>query len=273
MPELPEVETVRRILHREIVGKTILDVIAYKHDIIQEMDIIEFKSNVISQTIQKVDRIGKFLLIYLDDIVIVSHLRMEGKYFIKQKEEERLKHEHVLFYFHDNSTLRYHDTRRFGTMHLRKPNEVYTTLPISKLGPEPFFETFTLSYLKQQQKRRNTTLKQFLLNQEIIAGLGNIYVDEVMFLMKKHPTTNINTLKTKDLKNLLKAAKEVLEKAIELGGTTIRSYTATLGVTGRFQNELYVHTKQDEPCLICETPIKKIKVGGRGTYFCPKCQK
>jgi len=273
LPELPEVETVKETLKNLIINKTIRDIDVFYDGIIKDISVEEFKKYLIDKTFTNIKRQGKYLIFILDDIALISHLRMEGKYFIKSTLEDRSKHEHIIFYFTDGSTLRYHDTRKFGTMDIRNIEDIYDTAPINKLGPEPFDKKLTVSYLSAKLKNKSIPIKSALLDQTIITGLGNIYVDEVLYRCKLNPITKSNTLKKADLSNIIKYSSIVLDKAIKLGGTTIRSYTSSLGVTGRFQNELNVHTLENEPCKVCQTPIVKTKVNGRGTYFCPKCQK
>ena len=272
MPELPEVETVRRTLLGIIQGKKIRDVDVFYEKMVHH-DIAEFSSTLIGNTIDDIKRYGKYLLFEIGDYILVSHLRMEGKYFIKELEEDREKHEHVIFYFTDDSTLRYHDTRKFGTFDLIHKNDLSSFNPISKLGPEPFHKGMTKEYLYNKLKNKTIAIKSALLDQTIVAGLGNIYVNEVLFLSKLHPETPCNLSTKKQCQTIIDNSIKVLNKAIELGGTTIRSYTSSLGVTGRFQNDLYVHGLEGEDCKVCGTPISKEQVNGRGTYYCKKCQK
>ena len=272
MPELPEVETVRKTLSNLIVNKTIRDIDVFYTKIIRNVSVEEFKQKLENKVLKKIDRYGKNLIFNFGEISLISHLRMEGKYFIKNADMPKEKHEHIIFYFTDGDTLRYHDTRKFGTMDLIPTSEVYTNSPITKLGFEPFNKELTVAYMQKKLQKKTTAIKTVLLDQTIITGLGNIYVDEVLFLSRLNPTKKANTLTETEIKLVINNSIKVLNKAIKLGGTTIRSYTSSLGVTGRFQNELNVHTKKDLPCPVCNTIIKKIKVNGRGTYYCPKCQ-
>ncbi|NLC94293.1 MAG: DNA-formamidopyrimidine glycosylase [Bacilli bacterium] len=271
MPELPEVETVRNTLKRKVLNKTItrVDIL---YDKIIKTDLATFKNNLVNQTIIDIERKGKYLLFKLNDYYLISHLRMEGKYSLKKATDAIEKHTHVIFHFADDTELRYLDVRKFGTMHLKPIEKVYMGEPLEKLGLEPFDEGFTVAYLKSKFTG-NRPIKNVLLDQEIIAGLGNIYVNEILFLAKLHPEKPVNQLTEQNLMDIIEASKVTLEKAIKLGGTTIRSYTSDDNVTGRFQNELLVHGKVNEPCPVCQTPIIKIKVSGRGTYLCPHCQK
>lgn len=269
MPELPEVETVRRVLETKIVGHTIEKVDVYVPRIIQD-DIQQFQTQLLQQNIIRLERYGKYLVFILSNDVLIIHLRMEGKFYIK-KHEPLNKHEHVVFHLDDDITLRYHDVRKFGTMHLRTHQNYRTTYPLNALGPEPKDAEPIAIYKKLHHK--HIPVKTALLDQHIMSGLGNIYVDETLFLSRIKPTRKTNKLSKKDVQNLVLNATKVLQKAVSLGGSTIRSYTASLGVHGRFQNELNVHMRQGEACPVCGTTIIKTKVGGRGTYVCPTCQK
>jgi len=273
MPELPEVETVRRTLNNMILGKTIASIDIHYSKIIKDLSTTEFKDILIGQTLKDISRYGKYLIFIFEDIALISHLRMEGKYFLKDRAEPLEKHEHIVFNFTDGSTLRYHDVRKFGTMDIRDLNEIYTSLPISKLGYEPYDKLMTVKHLRGKLKNKRVAIKTCLLDQTIMTGLGNIYVDEVLFLSNLHPETIASSLDENDYEKIIKSATSVLYKAIGLGGTTIRSYTSSLGVTGRFQNELNVHTKKGEHCPKCSAIIEKKKVNGRGSYYCPNCQK
>ena len=275
MPELPEVETVRLSLLDLIIGKTIKSIDVYYERIIQS-DVEEFKTLLVGETFRDVSRYGKFLIFILDHYIIVSHLRMEGKYFLKspQDAEEKLKHEHIIFNFTDGTTLRYNDTRKFGTMELFKTNdviEVRSKEPLNKLGIEPISGDLTVEYLKNKFQNKKEPIKSALLDQSIITGLGNIYADEVCFMSRLNPKKKASTLTCDELQKVIDTSKTVLEKAISLGGTTIKSFVSSHAASGLFQNELLVHTK--EICPVCGCKIEKIRVGGRGTYYCPNCQK
>ena len=269
MPELPEVETVKNTLKKQVLNKTIEITNIYWDNIIAYPTVKEFKEKLKKQTINDIKRRGKWLMFELDDFFLLSHLRMEGKYFIRNNNDERNKHEHVVFTFTDNSELRYHDTRKFGKMYLLDKDKAFESKPLNELGLEPWDENLTVEYLRKKLNKK--PIKTELLDQSIIVGIGNIYVDEVLFLSKIHPLVSARNLKDQDLQNIIENTKKVLEKAIELGGTTVKSYTSSEGVHGKFQNELLVHTKEE--CPVCNKKIEKIKVGGRGTYYCPNCQK
>ena len=271
MPELPEVETVKNGLKKKVLNKKITSCKVLYHGIIAYPQKERFVKEIINQKINDIKRRGKFLLFELDDYYLISHLRMEGKYFIKKINEEINKHDHVIFTLNNEEELRYNDTRKFGKMHLVKKEELENS-PLSKLGLEPWDKNLTNEYLKEKLNK-NKAIKTLLLDQSIITGIGNIYADEILFLSKINPEKLGKELTNKNRTDIINNTKIVLEKAIESGGTTIHTYTSVDGITGRFQQELLVHNKKSEPCPNCKTEILKIVVNGRGTYYCPKCQK
>lgn len=269
MPELPEVETVKETLKKEVLNKVINDCIVYYDNIIAYPDVEAFKTSIKNQHINDIERRGKFLLFKLDDYYLLSHLRMEGRYYIKHN-EPKLKHEHVRFIL-DDKELRYIDTRKFGRMYLIPKDQIYNMKPLNELGLEPWDNNLTVDYLKSKYKNKKLPIKTVLLDQSIITGIGNIYDDEILFLSKINPYTKACDLKNKDLFNIINNTRIVLEKAIKLGGTTIRSYESSEGVHGLFQNELLVHG--NDTCPTCNTKLAKEHINGRGTYYCKKCQK
>ena len=275
MPELPEVETVKNILKKDIVNKKIdkIDVNYFK--IIKNVSKDLFINSLIGQSFIDVNRRGKHLIFELYDYYMVAHLRMEGKYFLMHDEPFN-KHDHIIFYFEDGSNLRYNDVRKFGTIHLFDKNiyksmsDLYKVYPLNVVGLEPFDSDMSVNYLCNHFKKKiKTPIKTVLLDQSIIAGLGNIYVDEVLYLSKIHPLKIASKITESEAKAILDSSIKVLNKAIELGGTTVKSFQSSHEISGRFQNELCVHTK--ELCPLGHD-VKKIKVGGRGTYYCPMCQ-
>ncbi len=273
MPELPEVETVKETLKLKLIGKKIKDVKVYYDGIIAYPEVKEFSKQIKNLPIKDIKRRGKWLMFDLDKYYLLSHLRMEGKYFFKNKEDKLDNHEHVVFTLDDDEELRYRDTRKFGKMYLIKKEDINSIGPIKDLGLEPWDDSLTKEYLKSKYKNKKLPIKTVLLDQSIIVGIGNIYADEILFLSKLNPLIKCCDLKDNDLDNIIKYTKEVLEKAIKLGGTTIRTYTSVDGVHGRFQNELLIHGKDKDVCPNCGQPIEKIRVGGRGTYYCINCQK
>ncbi len=273
MPELPEVETVKNSLKQKLIGKKIKKVRIYHNNIIEYPSINEFQKNIQNQVIVDMNRYGKWIIFVTTDYYLLSHLRMEGKYFFRKKEDPLLKHEHVVFELDDDTELRYMDVRKFGKMQLIRKEDIMKVGPFLEMGLEPWDENLTVTYLEQKLKTKHLPIKTVLLDQKIIVGIGNIYANEILFLSKINPLKECNKLTKQELANIIENTKIILEKAIQKGGTTIRSYTSVDGIHGMFQQELYVHSKENIPCPICQTLIQKIKVGGRGTYYCPHCQK
>ncbi|MCI8575810.1 MAG: DNA-formamidopyrimidine glycosylase [Bacilli bacterium] len=272
MPEIAEVETVRNTLKNRIIGKEVKQVIINYAPII-ESDEKEFKRILPGLKITDIKRVGKWLIFELENYCLLSHLRMEGKYFLKSSEDPIIKHEHIIFEFTDSTNMRYHDTRKFGRMILVPKEKLFEVEAIKKQGYEPNSKELTKEYLFEKIKKKNLPIKTILLDQTIISGLGNIYANEVLFKAKINPQRVGKDITIEECERIKLSSNEIIKKAIEDGGTTIRSYTSSLGVTGLFQTKLMVHKKEGEPCKICGTPIENIKIGGRSTYYCPKCQK
>ncbi|GIP27833.1 formamidopyrimidine-DNA glycosylase [Paenibacillus sp. J23TS9] len=273
MPELPEVETVKRTLNQLVKGKVIDHVTVNLARIIQRPDDIDqFAFMLAGHTIQSVKRRGKFLRILLDDLVLVSHLRMEGRYGLYESSEPVEKHTHVIFHFNDGTELRYKDVRQFGTMHLFNPGEEFTVPPLSKLGIEPLDAEFTVEKFKAILAGKTTKIKAVLLNQAYVVGIGNIYVDESLFRAGIHPEQLANTLTDEQYHKLHQAVVETLAESVEVGGSSIKSYVNGQGEMGRFQHQLKIYGRQNQPCQTCGTIIEKSVVGGRGTHYCPVCQ-
>lgn len=272
MPEIAEVETVRNTLKKHILNRKISEVKVHYKPMI-ESDINTFASDLIDKSFIDIKRVGKWLIFETEDRYLLSHLRMEGKFYLKDKKEDKGKHEHVTITFYDGGTLRYEDTRKFGRMNLIKKEDLMNTESIAKQGLEPGDKNLTSEYLLEKFKNKKLPIKSVLLDQTIISGLGNIYVNEVLFYAKINPLRSANSLTKEECELITIGADEIIKEAIKMGGTTIKSYTSSLGVTGLFQVNLKVHKREAEPCYVCKTPIKNIKIGGRSTYFCPKCQK
>lgn len=273
MPEKPEVITVAKTLERHILGKTIEKVDIYWDNIIEYPSLSEFKKRISRQIIKKISTRGKWIVMELSNDYLLVHLRMEGKFFYRGINDPRGKHEHVVITFTDGLQLRFHDTRKFGKFRLMNKEEWNKVPPLSLLGYEYNDKNLTKEYLYQALKSRKLPIKTVLLDQSIIAGIGNIYDDEILFLSHLSPLMSANKVSLDSCQEIIDNTKKVLDSAIALGGTTIRSYTSDEGVHGKFQQMLLVHGKENELCPVCGNTIIKIKVGGRGTYYCKKCQK
>ncbi|RLQ97973.1 DNA-formamidopyrimidine glycosylase [Falsibacillus albus] len=274
MPELPEVETVRRTLTELVVGRTISDVKVMWPKIIKHPEEVqEFCTLLRGETIHSVGRRGKFLIFYLDQFTLVSHLRMEGKYGLFNAEDPMDLHTHITFTFEDGFELRYKDVRKFGTMHLFQKGAEFDVLPLKKLGPEPFSKEFSLQMLTEKLQKTERAVKAVLLDQNVVVGLGNIYVDEVLFRAGVHPEKKASSLTPSEVERIHKETIKTLQEAVDKGGSTIRSYLNSQGQIGMFQLSLFVYGRKGEPCRVCGTEIEKFVAAGRGTHICPSCQK
>jgi formamidopyrimidine-DNA glycosylase len=274
MPELPEVETVRKTLKQLIIHKQIDHISVYWPKIIKNpLEIEQFTDALHDESFLDVRRRGKFLILYTNHYALVSHLRMEGRYGLFSTDDPFDKHTHVIFHFTDHTDLRYRDVRKFGTMHLYNKGEEFLKEPLIGLGPEPFSDEFTREYLAERLRKTHRKIKPVLLDQKLLVGLGNIYVDEALFRAGIHPERLANSLTETEMDCLHAEIISTLKEAVKKGGSTIRSYVNSQGQIGMFQLELYAYGRKGEKCKRCGTPIEKTVVGGRGTHYCPACQK
>ena len=274
MPELPEVETVRRTLSGLITGKQIV-AIGTDWEKIMNGGLQYFQDQLIGHRFTGVDRRGKYLLLRVDgNLTIVSHLRMEGKYALMvNKDMPYVRFQHVWFTFSDDSELRYFDSRKFGRMTIVKTGtEMQAIGGLSKIGPEPVASDFLVADFTKKLARHKKAIKTVILDQSVVAGVGNIYADETLWLSRIHPEQAANSLDAAQIQRLHDNIIDELAEAIRLKGTTVHSFVDAEGESGGFQDKLQVYGRKGEPCSRCGTPIVKIKVGGRGTHFCPHCQ-
>ncbi len=263
MPELPEVRTVVKFLNT-LKGNSIKKIESH----LPKMFSSELVDKVTNEKINEVTALGKYIIFHLDNYNLISHLRMEGKYFYKDY-YEKTKHDHVIFTL-DKGYLYYNDVRKFGTFDLKSKEETFTTPPLSNLGKEPF--TITVEELHQKLKKSSRAIKTLLLDQSIMTGIGNIYADEILFLSKINPKTRGLDITISQTRKLIENSIKVLNEAIKEGGTTIHTFSTNEG-QGWFQLKLNVHTKVGKPCKICNTIIKKEKINGRMSYYCETCQR
>jgi len=273
MPEKPEVITVTKKLEKRLLNRTITDCKVYYENIIDYPSSNEFIDKIKDQKMNSFTTRGKWIVIELDRDYLLVHLRMEGKFFFRERNVPIEKHHHVVFTIDDEEELHFQDVRKFGRMKLIPKEKINDMPPFTELGLEPWDKSLTSTYLKDKFKNKKIPIKTALLDQSIITGIGNIYDDEILFLSRINPLIPANKLNNDKLDLIIKNTVITLDKAIKEGGTTIRNYTSEEGVTGLFQNHLYVHTKVGEACPSCGATIVKIKVNGRGTYYCPECQK
>ncbi len=283
MPELPEVETIRRDLQEKIKDKQIKDIIVNISKVIKKPSLEEFIAKTKDKKIKEVDRRGKYIIIHLDskDKLIV-HLGMTGLliYPYNKNSEEisegkiKSKHNHLVFTFTDDTQLVFNDVRRFGKIFL--VSNIDEVESITKLGVEPLEDYFTEEvFIQILNKKKNSKIKSFLMKQEFVAGLGNIYANEVLYRSNIHPLRLISSLNKKDVRNLYRQVKLVLSEAVELRGSTVadEAYRDTDGKKGKFANKIQVYARKGEPCIKCGHPIELVRIEGRSSFICPQCQK
>jgi formamidopyrimidine-DNA glycosylase len=276
MPELPEVETVRTIVARELTGRAITGV-TYRDfpGVTGEMQPDAFAIVVTGRTFLAPERRGKYLLLPLDDdAALVVHLRMTGRLLVMPTDAPPARFEHLAIHLDSGRDLRFADQRKFGRV-LHLPLEAARTQLAATLGPEPLERGFTASYLAARLAGRTAPIKAFLLDQRHIAGLGNIYVDEVLFRSRIHPLTPAGSLAPSQTRSLVRSIRAVLRSAIENQGTTFSNFENPYGERGNNASFLNVYgrARTGEPCVRCGTPLAWIRLGGRGTSYCPHCQR
>lgn len=272
MPEMPEVETVRRGLEEIVIGKTVASVTVTWPRIVQAEGGLEaFEKRMPGQQLMKVGRIGKFLLFYWTDVTWIAHLRMEGKYLYEKQDTPVDPYTHVICHLTDGNDLRYRDVRKFGRIHMVDKADTDAAIAQLKLGPEPADLNF--DDFKAKLMRTKRPIKAVLLDQSVVAGIGNIYADEILYKAKVHPQQSGSSLYDNEITAIIESSRDIIQAAIAVGGTTIRTYTNTFGENGHFANYLKAYGQTGKPCQRCGTPIEKIKVAQRGTHFCPYCQK
>ena len=272
MPELPEVETVVRLLNRQLAGATI-DHVEWKVPSLLKGNIHTFSSLFHHQTITSVTRRAKYILIHFHHgYTLVSHLRMEGKYReIVDNQSTPSPYAHVLFYLKDGRRIDYQDVRKFGTFEFIKSENLHQLKSLAQLGPEPFDITDIHAFHAQLSKS-SRSIKSILLDQTFISGLGNIYVDETLFAAFIHPGTQGKELSLIHVESLIKESQRILKEAIESGGSRIRSYSSGQPMDGQFNLKINVYQKHGTPCPRCHHRLARTVIAGRGTHFCPRCQ-
>lgn len=271
MPELPEIETIKHRLAPKVEDQVIVRVIVRRHDLRWPIS-GSFTKILAKQTIQKLERRGKYLLFHCDQGCLLIHLGMSGVLTIVPQKTKLKKHDHVDICFVNAECLRFCDPRRFGCILWIGDDPLQHKL-LKNLGVEPLSKKFNAKYLFAQIHARKIAIKQLLMNNKIVVGIGNIYAAEILFKTKIHPEACANKLTLAQCDKIVRAAKIILRQAIKAGGTTFRDYRASDGRPGYFQQKLFVYGRQHKKCKICSTKLKSIILSGRSTIFCPKCQK
>jgi formamidopyrimidine-DNA glycosylase len=272
MPELPEVETIRLTLKPKLIGRTIVKGEVHWAKLIQDQAVDDFLKKICNQIITNLDRRGKYLLFYFESgLALTVHLRMTGQLIVEPASSSPAKATYMQLTLDDGNELRFRDQRKFGRVMLFHANHPPDAL--GKLGPEPLADDFTIQRLTAQLSHRRIAIKKALLDQETIAGIGNIYADEALFLAGIHPARLVSSLSSEELEKLYHAIRQVLSEGIRNRGTTKRDYRDGNGNSGSNQEKLKVYDRKGLTCVHCGNMIVKMNFGGRGTHFCPICQK
>ncbi|MCY3674142.1 MAG: bifunctional DNA-formamidopyrimidine glycosylase/DNA-(apurinic or apyrimidinic site) lyase [Paracoccaceae bacterium] len=282
MPELPEVETVRKGLQQYMEGQSIGKVEVFTSKLRWELP-GSFEKNLSNQTITTIARRGKYLILEVSNgHCLIVHLGMTGSFaifstkgFPKYDNSRRDKHDHVVFHLRNGTVIAYNDPRKFGMMDLIPESELSIYPPLKTLGVEPLGNGFDEKYLKYHLDRRSSPVKNFLLDQKVIAGIGNIYASEALWRAGISPRRKANRISQKKAGLLVTAIRDVLNDAIKSGGSTLRNYRSVAGNLGYFQHQFCVYDQEGEPCSNenCDGQIHRIVQTGRSTFYCPSCQK
>jgi formamidopyrimidine-DNA glycosylase len=271
MPELPEVETTRRGLSPHVVGRRVASVRVYDPRLRWPVP-SDLPERLAGRTIDRLDRRSKYLLFRFGKDTLLVHLGMTGSLRLLTQPSPRRPHDHVDLILDGGATLRYHDPRRFGAM-LWVPGAADTHPLLSGLGPEPFDPAFDADYLWRETRRRSAAIKLAVMDNHLVVGVGNIYANESLFRARIRPTTPVNRVAKPRLARLIEEIRGTLTDAIAKGGSTLRDYVDSDGREGYFQLELFVYGREGEPCRLCGSAIRTIRLGGRATSYCPRCQR
>jgi len=287
MPELPEVEVVKKSLEKKLKNLTIKRVFINNNKLRYEIDTKAF-NRIKDLKIIDVKRRAKYLLINLDqNLTILIHLGMTGKFFIVENKKKYKtsfyyqlkkndsKHDHLTFFLNKGYKLIYNDVRKFGFIKLFKNKSIYNCSHLKSLGPEPLTKDFNTSYIENNYLNKKIKIKDLLMNQKFVAGLGNIYCNEILYLCRISPNRTVKKINKEELIRIVKYTKKILKKSIAQGGSSIKDFTSTEGQNGNFQQTFNVYNKEKSKCKSnkCLGIIKKIYTSGRSSFFCPMCQK
>ena len=271
MPELPEVETTRRGIAPALTGRRILGAVVRDRRLRWPVD-KQFESSVRGQTVHGVERRGKYILIKLDTGALIVHLGMSGSLRVLEAAVPPRLHDHWDLVLDSGKVLRFHDPRRFGSLHWTTDDPNVHKL-LAKLAPEPLSEAFDADYLFRATRKRQVAIKQFIMNSQVVVGVGNIYASEALFRAGISPRRAAQRITRAQAAALTKAIKEVLAEAIDIGGTTLRDYVNPDGIPGYFRQKLFVYERAGEACRVCKTLVKQFVQGQRSTYWCATCQR
>jgi len=273
LPELPEVETVLRSLKPKVLNRKIKRVTVFNEKTIKKPDAAAFTRCLEGQRITDINRHGKYLLFKLSfSMVLVVHLRMTGRLIYKDSSVPPDRYTCVIFQLDEGKELHFQDVRKFGTMYLISCDELDSFPPLRILGPDALDPQLTLDLFIKRLEKRHGQVKGVLLNQSFIAGIGNIYANEILWTARIHPERWVDSLQSWEQERLYQAVREVLSTAVKLRGTSLRDYVDGEGNPGEYQHHRKVHGREGKPCPLCGHPIIRIKQAGRSTYYCQFCQ-
>lgn len=275
MPELPEVETIRCTIAPHLLGRTILKISHSGKNLRVVVPIEEMRSELIDSTIVSLERRAKYLLLEMSNSALcIIHLGMTGNLGVFRSETPVAKHCHLRFGLSDGLELRYTDVRRFGSFHLLPPGQ-HTNLEetfFHTTGPEPFSDEFNPDYLHALSRNKRLAVKKFIMTNQVVAGVGNIYANESLYRAGVNPHCPVNSISHSRWEKIVQSIQDVLNHAIECGGSTISDFLNGNQESGYFQINFQVYDRAGKPCNNCGAPIQKEQLGGRASYFCPQCQ-
>ncbi len=287
MPELPEVEVVKKSLTNSLINSKLLKFIIKDKNLRYKLNYKDLNKLKYSK-ISNIKRRAKFLLIFFNNnVTMLAHLGMTGKFLLRSKKRkekrtgfhdtnERIKkHDHLIFIFNNQLELIYNDIRKFGFIKIISSKDIYRNKHLINLGPEPLSKEFNRQYVKKFINNKNIIIKNLLMNQKFVSGLGNIYVNEILFKSKLNPNMSLKNITDSQINLLVKSTKNILKKSITYGGSSIKNFQNSYGKKGKFQENFKVYDKKNQNCpdYNCRGLIKKIMLNNRASYYCNSCQK
>ncbi len=282
MPEAPEVHNAIKALEEQLLGKTIEKVVITHPKLAVNLPVEQFERELAGQRFEGFKRHGKFLVFILSTKILVAHLRMEGRFLVLDDVQaykaldplKDLKHIHAIFQLTNDQIICYKDTRKFGRFYLYDKTENWKSLPVfKKIGPDVMDPDLDVKWFMKKCRKKSLPIKSVLLDQSVIAGIGNIYADEILFESGISPFTPASHLDEADWQAILDHTRTIMKKAAAAGGSTIRSFSYGNNHAGTYQDQLKVHGQDESPCPNCSGEIIRTKIGGRSTWYCPECQK
>lgn len=272
MPELPEVETICRTVEPKILNSRFVK-IEQRNNNLRNPVPEDLGAKIINKEIIKIDRRAKYMLVYFaDGLVMIMHFGMSGKITFPNSDEQLQKHDHFIAELDNGLRMVYNDARRFGSINYMQDRDLASHKYFVYLGPEPLSKKFDAKYLYEISRKRVMPIKNFIMDQKIVVGVGNIYAAEALFLTSIHPAVQAGKLSKKQCEEFVRNIKVTLEKAIIAGGSSISDYVNSDNESGYFQHEFQVYGRENKPCYRCANPIERITQAGRSSFYCSKCQ-